>query len=262
MGIRLVIVIALLAAGFAGTYAHWQREPEPTIWLVNNRAATLKAVEFSDSLAESYVASKAAWNRSYIAYLHQERERAEQQWEPGEYLTSLALQQNPGLGRNEAGQIAEAIVDSAQRHEVDPFLVAALIAQESKFRPRVVSPGGAVGLGQILPATARGLGVDPYHPAQNVEGCVKYLRAQLNRWNGRTDLALASYNAGPGAVQRFGGVPPYRVTRNYVSKIGARAERFRATARTARDRWMVANGPRMIDIYGRKVQTDKSAEPS
>jgi soluble lytic murein transglycosylase-like protein len=262
LGFRLFISIALLAIGLVSVLDHWQREPEPTIWLSSYRSAAIEALELSDNLAESYVVSKAAWNRTYVSYLHRQRELAEQEWEPSEHLASLALQQNPSLGRSQANQIAQAIVDSAQRHEVDPFLVAALISQESKFRPNVVSPGGAVGLGQILPGTARGLGVDPYSPAQNVEGCVKYLRSHLNRWDGRVDLALASYNAGPGAVQRYGGVPPYRITRNYVAKIGARAQKFRATAKKARDRWMVANGPRMIDIFGRKVQTAKSAEPS
>jgi hypothetical protein len=263
LGFRLFISIAVLATGLAGLVANWQREPEPTIWFPSQQTAIVSALELNGNLKETYIASKANWNRNYVAYLHQLRQRAEQEWEPSEHLTTLALQQNPGLGRAEAHRIARAIVTSAEHHQVDPFLIAALISQESKFRPHVVSPGGAVGLGQILPGTARGLGVDPYSPTQNVEGCVKYLRAQLNRWDGRVDLALASYNAGPGAVQKYGGVvPPYRITQNYVRKISARAERFRTTAEKARDRWMVANGPRMVDIYGRKVQTVKSAEPS
>lgn len=263
MGYRLIISIAFLAVGLVGFAADWQREPEPTIWFPSHLSLVSRAKETNDLLEEQYIASKALWNRRYVAYLHHLREKTAEEWNPGEHLTELAMQQNPALGRARAHRIAGAIVASADRHEVDPFLVAALISQESKFRPQIVSPGGAVGLGQLLPGTAQGLGVDPYSPEQNVEGCVKYLKAQLNRWGGRVDLALASYNAGPGAVQKYGGVPPYRVTRNYVAKITARAQGFRSAAKHARDRWMLANGPRMVDIYGRKVQTVKSAsDPS
>jgi len=115
------------------------------------------------------------------------------------------------------------IIDSAARqNRLDPALLDSVIRQESGFRADVVSGAGAVGLMQLMPATARELGVsDPFDPAQNVEGGAKYLRSLLDRYDGRLDLALAAYNAGPAAVDHFGGVPPYRETQEYVSSIMA-----------------------------------------
>ena len=117
-------------------------------------------------------------------------------------------------------RFASIVQTAAQRNHLDPALLDAVIAQESGFRPDVVSGAGAVGLMQLMPSTARELGVsDPFDPAQNVEGGAKYLRSLLDRYDGRLDLALAAYNAGPGAVDRFGGVPPYKETQAYVSSI-------------------------------------------
>jgi len=114
------------------------------------------------------------------------------------------------------------VQSAAQRNHLDPALLDAVIDQESGFRPDVVSGAGAVGLMQLMPATARELGFsDPFDPAQNIEGGAKYLRSLLDRYDGRLDLALAAYNAGPGAVDHFGGVPPYKETRAYVSAIMA-----------------------------------------
>jgi hypothetical protein len=102
--------------------------------------------------------------------------------------------------------------------------VQAVIAQESGGQPRVVSKAGAIGLGQLMPATARGLGVtDPYNPEQNIKGTVKYLAQQLKTFGGDKQKALAAYNAGPGAVKKYGGIPPYKETQNYVKAIMARA---------------------------------------
>jgi soluble lytic murein transglycosylase-like protein len=115
-------------------------------------------------------------------------------------------------------QYAAAIVTAANKNGVDPKLLAALAWTESNFNARAVSPAGAKGLVQFMPATARGLGVDPLNPAQALEGGARYLKQQLNAF-GRTDLALAAYNAGPSAVRRYGAVPPYRETQNYVSRV-------------------------------------------
>jgi soluble lytic murein transglycosylase-like protein len=120
----------------------------------------------------------------------------------------------------DASQFDALIGDSAQRNGVDPALLKALIRQESNFNPNARSGAGAVGLTQLMPSTAAGLGVaDPTDPAQAVEGGAKYLRQQLDAFGGDQAKALAAYNAGPGAVQRFGGVPPYAETQAYVQRV-------------------------------------------
>lgn len=117
---------------------------------------------------------------------------------------------------------------AARRHDVPPGLVKAIVATESNFDPRAVSPKGALGLMQLMPTTARALGVaDPFETFANVDAGVRYLRGLLERY-GRLDLALAAYNAGPTAVDRHGGVPPYRETREYVRRVLAYYQRYDA----------------------------------
>ena len=107
---------------------------------------------------------------------------------------------------------------AARRHGVPEDLFLRLVNQESRFNEKARSNKGAIGLAQLMPATARYLGVNPRDPKQNLEGGAKYLREQYNEF-GSWRLALAAYNAGPGAVKKYGGVPPYRETKNYVKKI-------------------------------------------
>jgi len=126
------------------------------------------------------------------------------------------------------------ILQNGSRHNVDPYLIFLVMEQESHFNAGAVSPKGARGLMQLMPGTAARFGVRrPHDPAQNISGGTRYLRELLNRFNNRVDLVLASYNAGEGAVAKFGQrVPPYRETRNYVKKISYRYKR--TTARTKR----------------------------
>ena len=113
----------------------------------------------------------------------------------------------------------EIIATMSEAHGVNPMLVRALIQVESNYRPRARSHKGAMGLMQLMPSTAREYKVrNPYDPAANIAAGVKHLKSLLDKL-GTVDLALAAYNAGEGAVKRFKGVPPYRETRNYVSRI-------------------------------------------
>jgi len=106
----------------------------------------------------------------------------------------------------------------AEQEGVDPSLFTRLVQQESRFKPNVVSSAGAMGLAQLMPGTARDLGVDPNDPVQNLTGGARYLRQQMDKFKDPR-LALAAYNAGPGNVQKYGGVPPFKETQNYVAKI-------------------------------------------
>jgi soluble lytic murein transglycosylase-like protein len=129
---------------------------------------------------------------------------------------------------------ADQITAAASRYGLDPALLAGLVKQESGFQPAIRSSAGAVGLTQLMPGTASSLGVtDPTDPAQSLDGGAKYLREQLDAFGGDVTKALAAYNAGPGAVQKFGGVPPYAETQNYVKAVMANADQYRGATTTA-----------------------------
>ena len=142
------------------------------------------------------------------------------QWRP----ESLSSGTNPkfinaGLPAAPA-TIKQHLQSAAERYGISGALVDAIAWQESRYNNNARSPVGAIGIMQLMPSTARGLGiVDPTDLGQNIAGGAAYLRSQLDRFGNNVPLALAAYNAGPGAVQRYGGIPPYRETQNYVRRI-------------------------------------------
>jgi soluble lytic murein transglycosylase-like protein len=148
---------------------------------------------------------------------------------PGVAVRTFAVHGNDGLRTTSAEgsamplerRLHATVADHAARHALDPDLVRAVIRVESGWNPRAVSRKGAMGLMQLMPATAAEYGVaDPFNPTENIRAGVAYLRRLIDRFDGRTELALAAYNAGPGAVERYHRtVPPYRETRAYVRRI-------------------------------------------
>lgn len=130
-------------------------------------------------------------------------------------ITQVADTAGPAQWR---GRVAEL----AAKYDISPSLLEALVWQESRWNTGAVSPVGARGLAQLMPGTARQLGVNPHDPSANLEGGARYLREQLDTFNGNLEKALAAYNAGPGRVHRAGGIPRIRETQNYVSAILSR----------------------------------------
>jgi soluble lytic murein transglycosylase-like protein len=136
-----------------------------------------------------------------------------------------ALASSEGASTTQYDALIEA---AAQRNGVDPAVLHGLIQQESNFDPGAQSSAGAMGLTQLMPGTASSLGVsDPMNAAESIEGGARYLGQLLSQFGGNTTEALAAYNAGPGAVQQYGGVPPYAETQSYVSKVLGYADAYR-----------------------------------
>jgi soluble lytic murein transglycosylase-like protein len=130
----------------------------------------------------------------------------------------------------DGGEYDSVIEQAAERYGIDPAVLHGLIQQESGFDPSAQSSAGASGLTQLMPGTASSMGVsNPLNPTESIEGGARYLSQLMGQFGGNTEDALAAYNAGPGAVQQYGGIPPYAETQSYVSKVLGYAEAYRQT---------------------------------
>jgi len=179
------------------------------------------------------------------------------------HLTSQSI--NPSLGGFTTGNsdVDNFIVESGRRNSVDPLLLYSIMHQESSFKSRALSYKGARGLMQLMPFTASRFGVtNIWDPKQNIEGGARYMRFLLNLFNGDVRLALAGYNAGEGAVMKYGNqVPPYSETREYVRRIGNRYSMIRdpqaaGSANTLSDKQLAAaqqKDPTPLNVYERSV---------
>lgn len=138
----------------------------------------------------------------------------------GVYQTELTRRASSSRNENSSSTSTEEMIkNAAQKFGVEFELAKAVATAESNMNQDVISKAGAVGVMQLMPSTAKSLGVDPYDEEQNIEGGVKYLRQMLDKFNGNVSHAVAAYNAGPGAVKKYGGVPPYTETQNYVGRV-------------------------------------------
>jgi soluble lytic murein transglycosylase-like protein len=135
-------------------------------------------------------------------------------------LLERLLAEQSAEGETTTGSFSQLIEQAAEKYGVDADLIEAVIQAESNYDADAVSSAGAQGLMQLMPATAKSLGVtDAFDPVQNINGGVKLLSQLLNQYDGNVKLALAAYNAGPGAVAKYDGIPPYKETQKYVSKV-------------------------------------------
>ena len=158
----------------------------------------------------------------------------------------------PDRGR----QFDSIIQVHADRHRIRPDLIRAVVQVESAFNPSAVSPKGAMGLMQLMPSTAQDLGIgNPFNPEENIRGGVMYLRRLLDRYDNNEELALAAYNAGPGAVDKYGEkVPPYRETRDYVSKISRMVQPIKVAGTTIYKVTEVVDGRQVVKYTDKKPQ--------
>jgi soluble lytic murein transglycosylase-like protein len=190
-----------------------------TVELIGARVA-----EIQQQIAAFSGQSTAAPTTSFASQL------ASAQSSAGVTTTAAATPTPTTLGGGAPSQYDAQITAAATKHGIDPALLKGLIRQESNFNAAARSGAGAQGLTQLMPGTASGLGVaDASDPAQAIEGGAKYLKQQLDRFGGDPSKALAAYNAGPGAVAKYGGIPPYAETQNYVQKVLGYAAEYAAT---------------------------------
>ena len=192
---------------------------QPPVWIHLKGGARVEADSATESVAGVW------YNRGPLS-IFIERSRVDHiERAPLETLADSDSSSKKARGWSTGRPKLDALIrQSGARHGVDPYLIFCVMEQESHFNVHALSPKGARGLMQLMPGTGARFGVRrPFDPAQNIAGGTRFLKQLLQRFNGRVDLVLASYNAGEGAVAKFGGrVPPYRETRNYVRRVGYR----------------------------------------
>lgn len=153
--------------------------------------------------------------------------------------------------------VNELVASIARQHDVEPSLVDSVIRVESNYNPNAVSPKGAMGLMQLIPSTARRFGVnDTFHPQQNIEGGVRYLKYLMQLYNGDERLALAAYNAGEGAVAKYKGIPPYPETQNYVYQVGKKLGQSREAEKKAKALKAPAKADPRVPVIEKTVAAD------
>ena len=203
--------------------------PQP-VWIYLVGGARVEADEVTESAA-------GAWYRRGNLSIFLERSRIErierETAAPLDAVETARAWTERGWSTGNA-QIDKLIKENGARFDVDPYLIFCVMEQESHFHPRVVSPKGARGLMQLMPGTGARFGVrNAFDPNQNIMGGARYLKQLLEQFNGRVELVLAGYNAGEGAVMKYGrNVPPYKETRNYVKKISARYQQGKPAGAT------------------------------
>ena len=174
-------------------------------------------------------------NRNYkiVVTSRKEREGPDSPTQPTFAVSAQASAQKFMLPNDET--YSKYINEAAQKHDIDPYLIKSVIKVESDFDPGARSSKGAQGLMQLIPSTARLVGCsDSYNPRENIMGGANYLRMMLKRFGGRLDHALAAYNAGPGNVEKYQGIPPFRETQNYVRKVKHYYKQYAANPGLAR----------------------------
>jgi len=205
------------------------RAAEAVVWFVDGRTLVVESVEIDDEIATLRLdgGSELRVPASRIERYHTNATAVA--------VTPVVAPPGVAAWRSLAGPYAETIRRAAQRHGVDPVLLTAMAAVESGFDPQAVSHKGAQGLLQLMPQTARRFGVaNSFDPEQNVDGGARYLDWLLTRFSGDEELALAGYNAGEGAVERYRGIPPFPETERYVVRVLGHVESLRAGSTTDR----------------------------